>query len=255
MPNYQNGKIYRVVAYDEDENELEYVGRTTVGLSARMTKHRSQFKCWKEGKQSFCTSFLLLKYPNAKIYLIHNYPCNSLEELEAEEGRVIQERKCVNKNIPGRTAEEKRKIKAIKKAEYLAENRDKINERQKELRDEKIDERREKERAYLAANRDKINARQRARYAALPQEQKDKDNAKRREYNASLPPLTREQKDEVNAQQRARRAAMTDEEKAEANAKKREYRAANRDKILAQERARYAAKKQAKNNIIIQRCA
>ena len=170
MPDYQKGKTYRVVAYDEDENEVEYVGSTTVTLSRRISKHRSDFNLWMEGKmKNYTCVFEVLKYPNAKIYLIKDYPCNNREELEAEEGREIRERKCVNKNIPGLNAEEKREINIMKKAEYRAANRDKINERQRELRNAKIDERREKERAYTAANRHKINERQRARYAANKQ--------------------------------------------------------------------------------------
>ena len=186
MPDYQNGKTYRIVAYDEDENEVEYVGSTTCTLSRRISKHRSDFNLWKEGKNKcYICVYEVLKYPNAKIYLIKNYPCNNREELEAEEGREIRARKCVNKNMVGLNSEEKREIKIMKKTEYRAANRDKINERQKELRNAKIDERREKERAYIAANRDKRNAQQRARYAAKTEEQKAERNAKRRaEYAA-----------------------------------------------------------------------
>ena len=44
---------------------------------------------------------------NCKIELIKNYPCNSLEELERQEGIHIKNTDCINKVIAGRTRQER----------------------------------------------------------------------------------------------------------------------------------------------------
>jgi len=79
MPNYQNGKIYKI---ESPQTDQIYIGSTTQKLCDRMTNHRSDFKC----RKGNCTSFKILEYGDAKIYLIELFPCNSKEELEAREG-------------------------------------------------------------------------------------------------------------------------------------------------------------------------
>jgi hypothetical protein len=137
-----------------------------------MSKHRTDFKRWMEGKKvNYICVFDILKYPNAKIYLIKDYPCNNREELEAEEGREIRDRKCVNKKIPRRSHEE------IK----------------------------ERNRKRYCENKDKYNEQQRNRRTAQTQEQKDAINVKQRDAaRARLAAETEEEKAERNAKQRAR---------------------------------------------------
>ena len=48
MPNYQNGKIYKII---NDENDLVYYGSTTVPLWQRIGNHRKQYKSYLEQKR------------------------------------------------------------------------------------------------------------------------------------------------------------------------------------------------------------
>ena len=116
MPNYQNGKIYKLVCNETDQI---YIGSTTQTLSKRMGGHRADYKRYKAGKMNYITSFEILKHPSAKILLVRNAPCNSREELEAIEGSFIKNNECVNKIVPGRTP-----------AEYRQENAESIKQKQ-----------------------------------------------------------------------------------------------------------------------------
>ncbi len=111
MPNYQNGKIYKIWCGDD-----VYYGATTRTLAQRMTKHREGFRYNKKMK---CTSSLLFeKYglENCKIELVELFPCHSNEELNAREGFYIRNNACLNKMIPGGTQQE-----------WYDRNREKIN--------------------------------------------------------------------------------------------------------------------------------
>jgi hypothetical protein len=103
MPNYQNGKIYKIISYQTDDI---YIGSTCELLCKRLASHKADFKSWNYGKQKYITSYELLKYEDHQIILIENYPCNSKEELTAREAYHIRNTKCVNKFIPCRTMKE-----------------------------------------------------------------------------------------------------------------------------------------------------
>ena len=98
MPNYQNGKIYKII--DTGYTKC-YIGSTVESLSTRMSHHRATFKTI---SHSSCSSVLLFKefgLENCKIELIENFPCNNREELHAREGYHIQQTECINKATPG----------------------------------------------------------------------------------------------------------------------------------------------------------
>jgi hypothetical protein len=122
MPNYQEGKIYKI--YSHINPDKCYVGSTCVKLCERIRGHRYDFNSKKKG---LITSFLLFEefgVENCVIELIENYPCKSKEELNAREGYWIKTLNCVNKVIMGITKKEtyekwiekinKRKINIIK---------------------------------------------------------------------------------------------------------------------------------------------
>jgi hypothetical protein len=123
MVNYQNGKIYKIVSNTDDE--LCYVGNTTLPLLCkRMVEHRSGYKRWKNGKNSYTSSYILFdKYgiENCHIELIEMFPCNSKDELTKKEGEYIRSLKCVNKNIAGRTVKEWCEVNKKKLAEKARE--------------------------------------------------------------------------------------------------------------------------------------
>lgn len=94
MPDYQNGKIYKIV--DLDSNDC-YIGSTTLALSQRLAQHVSSYKRWLKGKTNFVTSYIIIEKGDYDIVLIENYPCNSKEELHARESHYSQTIPSVNK--------------------------------------------------------------------------------------------------------------------------------------------------------------
>jgi hypothetical protein len=124
MVNYQNGKIYKIESLI---GGCIYVGSTCQKLSSRMAGHRRDSK-----KRKDCSSLEVFKYPDVKILLILNYPCNSKEELLSKEAEYIRQLDCVNKRIPGRTVkkyyEDNKEIILKKHKEYRDNNKEKIKE-------------------------------------------------------------------------------------------------------------------------------
>jgi len=93
MPNYQQTKIYKIVSNQTDKI---YVGSTCQPyLSSRMNGHRHDYK--NPDTRSQCESVQIMKYKDAKIRLIENYPCCSREEQLMREQFFIDTMKCVNK--------------------------------------------------------------------------------------------------------------------------------------------------------------
>lgn len=139
MNKYANGKIYKIVSFITDD---VYIGSTQLLLSARMSIHRSSFKC---NKSKYCSSHeIFAQDPDASIILIKNFPCDSRKELETEELRYITHMDCINKNkgvtrqsnyykeyyIENKTKIDKYYYNNIHKIkQYQINNKDKINDR------------------------------------------------------------------------------------------------------------------------------
>jgi hypothetical protein len=102
MPDYANGKIYKITSGDKT-----YIGSTCEPtLARRLAKHLGDYKKWKQGKRGSITSFPLIETGQYEITLVELCPCGSKDELRARERFHIENTVCVNKLIPGRTAEE-----------------------------------------------------------------------------------------------------------------------------------------------------
>lgn len=144
MPNYQNGKIYKLVSNLTDKI---YIGSTTQSLSQRMGGHRKDYK----NKYNIASS-ILVAYGDAKPILIKKYPCNSREELEAEERVYIEKIKCINKNIPTRT-----------KSEYYQDNKEHILEYQTSYYQDNKEHILEYQTTYKQVNKEQIR-KQRQQY-------------------------------------------------------------------------------------------
>tara|TARA_B100000768_G_scaffold57938_1_gene56123 strand:+ start:3411 stop:3968 length:558 start_codon:yes stop_codon:yes gene_type:complete len=153
MPNYENGKIYKIWSPQGEENEV-YYGSTTLDLSKRKTHHKTlSRKCTSSGK---CTSSIIFeKYEDVRIELVEKCSCNDKEELNKKEGHYIRNYPCLNKVIPDRTHKEYKKAYyennkeaiAEKRNEHYANNKEAIAEQEKEYRaknKEKIQENRSK---------------------------------------------------------------------------------------------------------------
>ncbi len=118
MPDYSNGKIYKLTS---SNGNLCYVGSTTRSLDKRLLEHLNSYNCWKDNKCSYITSFKVIEDETETIIeLLENYQCNSRKELEIRERHYIESNKCVNKTIPGRTDKEYRE-------EYYSKNKDVLN--------------------------------------------------------------------------------------------------------------------------------
>ena len=172
MPDYQQGKIYKIISPHTDKI---YIGSTTRPyLANRKALHKSQYNTWKtDNTKSYCSSFILYDLGEVEFILIESYKCNSKDELTARERYWIEQNIniIVNSNKAHTTKEERKeymneylKEYAIKNEEKLKEyrikNKDKIKEYQKEYKkeydiknEEKIKEYRKE---YYIKNKNKI---------------------------------------------------------------------------------------------------
>ena len=156
MPNYQNGKIYKIESL---EGECVYYGSTTQKLCVRMAEHRKHYKI-KRG----ITSEHILCFDDAKIYLVENYQCNSKEELHAREGYYIKNNVCVNKKIPGRTRKEyalyNREDRLKYQKWYRETHKEKVKKDLKEWNEKNREQQIIKRKAYYKNNKHKWEERQ-----------------------------------------------------------------------------------------------
>jgi hypothetical protein len=129
---YQNGKIYKIISYSHPE--LVYYGSTTQQLCKRMSGHKTNFKCGKN-----VSSSEIVKYDDAIILLVIDYPCNNREQLERK-GEYIKNNECVNKLVAGRTKveyfEDNKDILFLRVQEYREINKERIKKNLKEWKTE-----------------------------------------------------------------------------------------------------------------------
>jgi hypothetical protein len=129
MPDYQNGKIYKIVNYENDD---VYIGSTTEPtLARRLAKHVGNYREYLNGKFHYLTSFKVIETGNYDIQLIEKYPCNSKMELHAREGYYIKSVDCINKRVAGRTRkqyeQDNKDVIAKKNKAYKTDKKQKIN--------------------------------------------------------------------------------------------------------------------------------
>ena len=216
-PNFQNGKIY-CLRVRNDGDKIVYVGSTVRPLSERMGEHRKNVKVHPERKV-----YKLLAevgVDNVYIELMHAFPCNTREELHAEEGRHMRIHRTAieggcNVKVAGRKAPEFRaehpEIQQTRNKAYYNENCEVLKAQSRAYYTANRSNRLEKNKAYYDANRETINKQQQAYHVA----HREKDNdwvkkwraAQREKFNA-LPPLEQEKIRSAKAQrQREQRAA------------------------------------------------
>jgi hypothetical protein len=166
MPDYKNGKVYKIVC---NITGKVYVGSTTQTLSMRLTGHRKEYKRFKEGKRNNVSSFDIIQQGNYDIVLIENVSCESKEELHRRERHSIETLVCVNKIIPTRTQKE-----------YLEAHKEEHREHMKayyELHKKGI---KEHQKVFYDENKEKINERHKAYYESHKEEINEKKKAKRK---------------------------------------------------------------------------
>jgi hypothetical protein len=111
MVNYQNGKVYRIIC---NKTGKQYIGSTTIALSARLSQHSKLFR-----NARTCLSREVIEGGDYAICLIEDFPCDRKEQLLARERHFIETLDCVNKKVPLRT-----------KHEWYMENRDELIRKQ-----------------------------------------------------------------------------------------------------------------------------
>ncbi len=115
MPNYSKGKIYMIV-----DDKGCYVGSTTQSLRRRYQKHANDIKYDKRK----CSSSKIINKWESEIILLEKYPCETLEQLLKKEREWMDKIKCVNKERPFITKEERKQYQD----DYRKQNKDKLNE-------------------------------------------------------------------------------------------------------------------------------
>ena len=118
MPNYNNGKIYKII---DSENKVIYIGSTTEKLCSRYAKHKH-------------------KAIGNKIILLENYPCNCREELVKKEQELIEQYdNLLNKHRAYNSIEYHKEYKKEYHLnyhnEYYEKNKDKLSEKNKVYRE------------------------------------------------------------------------------------------------------------------------
>ena len=127
MPNYQDGKIYKI--YNTINDDI-YIGSTTQKLCERMRNHRNDHKSKLHFNFPIYKAFREHGVENFFIELIEKCPCNDKDELMKTEGNYIRTLKSsLNARIAGRTDKEyygdNRDILLQKQREYNENNREK----------------------------------------------------------------------------------------------------------------------------------
>lgn len=88
--DYANGKIYRIVC---EETDQQYIGSTCSTLVKRLSIHKSKMKSGTS--KCACKDFI-----NPKIFLIEDYPCDRKEQLLMRERYWMENTDCVNLKRP-----------------------------------------------------------------------------------------------------------------------------------------------------------
>ena len=134
MPNYQDGKIYKI--YNTINDDI-YIGSTTQKLCERMRNHRNDHKSKLHFNFPIYKAFREHGVENFFIELIEKCPCNDKDELRKTEGNYIRLLKpSLNVRIDGRSVKEyyndNRDILLQKQREYNEVNKERIAIRKKE---------------------------------------------------------------------------------------------------------------------------
>ena len=108
MPDYKNGKIYKLV--DNTNNKI-YYGSTTVRLLCiRKSCHQTSYNAYLKNKLHYLSSFEIIKNNDWSCILVENYPCENNKELTKRESYYIENFECINiRTSGGRNKENNKK--------------------------------------------------------------------------------------------------------------------------------------------------
>jgi uncharacterized damage-inducible protein DinB len=203
MPDYKNGRIYKLWSPQGDEI---YIGSTVNSLAKRKGEHKTNYNIG----NNISSKILFEKYDDVRIELIEEFPCENKQQLNAREGYYIRTLDCVNKHIAGRTQKEwvednKEKIKEQQK-QYIEDNKEHLKNYKKEYYENNTEHIKE----YLENNREKI----RERHKIYIENNKEIIKEQRKEWRENNKEYLKERykeyyknnKDEINKRRRERLA-------------------------------------------------
>jgi len=160
------GRVYKITS---KKTGLVYIGSTKKKLNVRMNKHYTSRRRWLAGKNTYCSSYQILEYDDAKIELIEELEYDDEDELRKREGHYQQTMECVNERVAGRTMEE-----------WNKENKEKMNDWFKKYREEHKEEISAYQKKYVEEHKEEIDAYQKKYY----EEHKEAINTqKKTKYN------------------------------------------------------------------------
>jgi len=154
MPNYQLGKIYKL--WSPSKNII-YIGSTTQTLSRRLSKHLGDYKAYNKGDiKCYKTSYLILECEDYKIELLEDYACCNRQQLERKEGEYIKNNECVNKNVAGRTKQERDTYIKEYNKQYYTNNKEYHKEYNKNNKERNTEYMKKYLEEYNEANKEKL---------------------------------------------------------------------------------------------------
>tara|TARA_B100001093_G_scaffold387472_1_gene373469 strand:- start:152 stop:1006 length:855 start_codon:yes stop_codon:yes gene_type:complete len=228
MPNYQNGKIYKIYCNLTGDT---YYGSTVQSLAKRVAQHRETYHKWKKGDFAYIKSFDIIDRGEYVYSLVEEYPCENKEQLYARERYCIENNECINKHIPGRTGKEwyeDNKEKVLEKAkEYREQNKEHILEKEQEYREQYRERIRKNDKKYREQNKEKLAV----KYKEYSEKNKEKIAERQKKYREQNRQKLAEKSKEYREQNKEHILDKAKEYREVNKEKIKEYREQNKEKI------------------------
>ena len=173
MPDYQQGKIYKIVS---DNCDLVYIGSTAkYDLEERLKGHECSFKYG-----HYVSSCELIKQPHYDIIELQAYPCNSKAELTAQERFWMLKYRddginVINKNTPSGIVANN---KADWQMKYREDNKEKIAAKAKQNYQDNKEKLTDYKKQYWQDNKEKLSVHKKEYYQENKEKIKKRDATK-----------------------------------------------------------------------------
>jgi hypothetical protein len=145
-----HGRIYKIYCNETAEC---YYGSTEQTLSRRLSKHKTDYKRWKDGKRRYVSSFRIIERGNFTISLMEENDFENKDYMKARERHYIENNECLNKVVPNRTHNEWRKANPELQKEY-----------QKKYYEAHAEKDNQKSKKYREANKERIAEQNKQKY-------------------------------------------------------------------------------------------
>ena len=158
MPDYQQGKIYKITYGDE-----AYYGSTAMTLKERMYAHKSNYNRWKDGTGRKCVCYELFDkygFDNCPIELVEDYSCKTKTDLLMREDWYMDNNECINKNAAYQTKEEYLE----QKLQYRQDHRQEAIDKSRQWHQDHKEDHNEQKRQHYQANKEAINEKKKERF-------------------------------------------------------------------------------------------